>query len=299
VTQAKNLLLPIQIRAKSVLLRDLEELRAKRIALENPIPVVEEMEMKVENVVETDQPTTAENTLPSPQKTTKEEDTQPIDHGEPPSHESKLPIQDPPKDTTKIPEASTAQQGPSPPPSSNETASNTQLVGLGINTQGIATIPGPDTAELHDSAIDSLFEDNENNTGDSAMSFDQIDFSMPEPNANTQTQDLSQGQHADFDLSTFQTTSQDFNMPDLHTSNDANNNTNNNGNKQRDDRFEIGHATGGDDPMDLDPNDFGMARGEESTFEDLFFGSDDVDGLSGGAQMEHGEFDNAFFGLDN
>jgi hypothetical protein len=286
---------PIQIRAKSVLLRDLEELRAKRIALENPVPVVEEIEMKVENVVETDQSATAENTQPSPQKTIKEEDTKPTENGEPTSNESIQSTQDPPKDTIKIPESSTTQPCPSPPPSANETGSNPQLIGLGINTQGIDTTPGPATAELQDSAIDSLFEDNEN-TGESGMNFDHTDFSMPESNTNTQTQDISQGQHADFDLSSFPATSQDFNMPDLHTSNDANSNTNNNGNKQGDDLVDMGNATGGDQ-MDLD-FDFGMAGGEENTFNDLFFGEGDDDVLSGGAEMQHGEFDNAFFGLD-
>jgi hypothetical protein len=121
---------------------------------------------------------------------------------------------------------------------------------------------------------------------------------MPESNTNTQTQDISQGQHADFDLSSFPTTSQDFNMPDLHTSNDANSNTNNNGNKQGDDLVDMGNATGGDDQMDVD-FDLGMVGGEENTFNDLFFGERDDDGLSGGAEMQHGEFDNAFFGLDD
>jgi hypothetical protein len=288
---------PIQIRAKSVLLRDLEELRAKRIALENPVPVVEEIESKVETVIEIDQSATAENTQPSPQKTIKEEDTKPIENGQPTSNESIQPTQDPPKDTIKIPESSTTKPGPSPPQSANETGSNPQLIGLGINTQGIDTTPGPATAELQDSAIDSLFEDNEN-TGESGMNFDHMDFSMPESNTNTQTQDISQGQHADFDLSTFPTTSQDFNMPDLHTSNDANNNANNNGNKQGDDLVDMGNATDGDDRMDLD-FDLGMAEGEENTFNDLFFGEVDDDGLSGGAEMQHGEFDNAFFGLDD
>jgi hypothetical protein len=87
-------------------------------------------------------------------------------------------------------------------------------------------------------------------------------------------------------------------MPDLHTSNDANNNANNNGNKQGDDLVDMGNATGGDDRMDLD-FDLGMAEGEENTFNDLFFGDVDDDGLSGGAEMQHGKFDNAFFGLDD
>jgi hypothetical protein len=251
----------------------------------------------VETVVEMDQSATAENTQPSPQKTIKEEDTKPIENGLPTSNESIQPTQDPPKDTIKIPESSTTQPGPSPPSSANGTGSHPQLIGLGINTQGIDTTPGPATAELQDSAIDSLFEDNEN-TGESGMSFDHMDFSMPESNTQTQTQDISQGQHADFDLSSFPTTSQDFNMPDLHNSNDANSNTNNNGNKQGDDLFDMGNATGGDDQMDLDL-DIGMAGGEESTFDDLFFGGGDDDGLSGGAEMQHGEFDNAFFGLDD
>jgi hypothetical protein len=288
---------PIQVRAKSVLLRDLEELRAKRIALENPVPAVEEIETEVETVVETDQSATAENTQPSPQKTIKEEDSKPIESRQPTSNELIQPTQDPPKDTIKIPESSTTQPGPSPPPSANETGSKPQLIGLGINTQGIDTTPGPATAELQDSAIDSLFEDNEN-TGESSMNFDHMDFSMPESNTNTQTQDISQGQHADFDLSSFPTTSQDFNMPDLHTLNDANSNTNNNGNKQGDDLVDMGNATGGDDQMDLD-FDLEMVGGEENTFNDLFFDEGDDDGLSGGAEMQHGAFDNEFFGLDD
>ena len=289
--------MPIQIRAKSVLLRDLEELRAKRIALENPIPVVEEIETTVEPVVETNQSATAENTQPSPQKTIKEEDTKPTENGHPASNESMQSTQDPPKDTIKGLDSSTTQPDLSTPPSASETGSKSQLIGLGINTQGIDTTPGPATAELQDSAIDSLFEDNEN-TGESDMKFDHMDFSMLESNSNTQTQDISQGHHADFDLSSFPTTSQDFDMPDLQTSNDANSNTNKNGNKQGDDLVDLGNATGGDDHMDLD-FDLEMAGGEENTFNDLFFGEGDDDGLSGGAEMQHGEFDNKFFGLDD
>jgi hypothetical protein len=104
----------------------------------------------------------------------------------------------------------------------------------------------------------------------------------------------SQGQN-DFDLSTFGN-SQDFNMPDLHTSNDGGNTNSNSANKQ-DDIFDLGNTSGGGDLMDLDL-DLGTVGGDDSALDDMFFGIGDDGNTGSGGEMQHGEFDNAFFGLE-
>jgi hypothetical protein len=84
-------------------------------------------------------------------------------------------------------------------------------------------------------------------------------------------------------------------MNTLQTDSNPTNNTNN-ANKEGDDMFGI--DTAGDN-MDLDLDlDFGTAGAEESLFDNMFVGGDDG-GFGGGGEMEHGDFDNAFFSLDN
>lgn len=82
-------------------------------------------------------------------------------------------------------------------------------------------------------------------------------------------------------------------MPPGTNENVTGGNTNAVQNKPVEDLFgEIGNAGTGD-AMDLDL-DFGTLGAEESVFDDMLFGDEG----SGGANMEHGEYDNAFFGLD-
>ena len=177
----------------------------------------------------------------------------------------------------KVSDSSKGLQGHSPP-SSNDNKPNP--VGLGIDTTAATEDPAPATAGLPESSIDSLFD----NDG-SDMIFDGIDFM---DSSNTQGQN-------DFDLSTFGN-SQDFNMPDLHTANDGANTDNNSGNKQ-DDIFDLGNTSGGGDIMDLDI-DPDTAGGVESIFADMYFVTGDDGNVGDGGVMEHGEYDNAFFGLD-
>jgi hypothetical protein len=268
-------------------LRDLEGLRAKRLALENPVPIVEEVELIPEPELNGES-TTADTTE---QSTIKEEDTHSKSPENQASAETDQPssIQDLAKeDIPKIAEDSKEQQGPTPPPS-NDTAS--QPIGLGINTEGATHSPAPDTAEPQNSAIDYLFDipDNEN-TGDSGLNFDHMDFSLPDSN-----QDPSQTQAHEFDLSTFGTATQNFNMNAMQTDSNTANNTNN-ANKEVDDLLDM-DTTGDNIDLDLDNIDFGTAGAEDSLFESMFVGGDDG-GFSGGGEMEH-DFDNAFFGLDN
>lgn len=270
------------------MLRDLEALRAKRLALENPVPIVEE----VETIPEPDlngEPTTEDITQ---QSTIKDEDTQPMSPEKQPSNG----IVDPSstedlakEDTAKIAEDVKEKQGPTPPPSNNTVS---KPIGLGIITEGAANEPAPGTAEPENSAVDSLFDIPENeNAGDTEMNFEDMDFSLQDSN-----QDPSQTQPLDFDLSTFGANTQDFNMTsmqtDASTANDANNPT-----KGVDDL--LGTANAGDTmDLDIDNMDFGTAGAEDSLFNDMFIAVDD--GVFGnGEEMQHGDFDNEFFGIDN
>jgi hypothetical protein len=275
------------LRAKSVLLRDLEALRAKRIALENPVPIFEEVEPVPEPEVNGE--FTMEVNTPEP--TIKEENTESrspenhatIEMGQPSS------MQDPTKeDIIKNQEDSKEKQASTPPPSNDTTS---KPIGLGINTEGAGDSPAPGTSEQQNSAVDSLFDipDNEN-AGGSDINFDNMDFSLQDSN-----QDPSQTQSHDFDLLNFESNTQDFSMSTLQTSSTSANNANST-NKEGDDTFGMGNAG---DNMDLDIDmDFGTAGAENSLFDDMFDAGDDG-GFGGGGEMEHGEFDNAYFGLDN
>ena len=212
-------------------------------------------------------------------------------------------IEDPTKEATaKILEDTKAQQGPSPPSSANEVKTTSNPIGLGIDTSGVTNDPGPTTAEIQNASIDSLFEmpDGDDNDGGSALNFETMDFSFQDSSGNTQNQEQSQTQNNDLDMSSFANTS-DFNMPDLQATNDANsgNNADNNaGNNPADSLFGAGDNNGTGDIMDLDI-DLNMAGGDDSLFEDMFFGSGDNDNMGGGDQMKPGEFDDAFFGLND
>lgn len=275
-----------KVRAKAVLLRDLGELRSKRLALENPPPPIEEPveeppilepDLSLENgMVDDNQPT--------PQLDIKDE-KQSLD-----TPEAKATPQDPSKETIpKIPDPSTGIQGPTPP-SSEETKPN--AANLGINTSIAAAngTPPPGTAGGEESAVDSLFGNldsaNDNSGGD--LNFDGMEF------LNDTSAHDSQAQNNDFDLDAFGNNAGDFNMTDLHGTNDAGNtNVGDVGTGAQDDLFGTGNNDAAD-MMDLDLNSLRPA--EESLFEDMYFMGDDG-GIGGGADMEPREFDDAFFGL--
>lgn len=183
------------------------------------------------------------------------------------------------EDILKVAEDSKDQQGLTPPPSSEI---DSKPIGLGINTDGIANSPAPGTAEPQNSSVDSLFDIPDNENGDSELNFESMDFSLHDSN-----QDPSQIQADSFDLSTFGTNTQDFNMNEMQTDSHAINNTNDT-NKEVDDIFDMGNT----DSMDMDL-DLGMADAEGSIFESMFLGDDA--GMSGGGDMEHGDFEDDFF----
>ncbi len=269
------------------MLRDLEALRAKRLALENPVPIFEE----VEPIPEPDMngEFTTEATTPEP--TIKEENTQSrspeqnatIEMGQPSSK------QDPTKeDIVKNQDDSKEKQATTAPPSNDTTS---KPIGLGINTEDAEESPAPGTSEPQNSAVDSLFDtpDNEN-AGGSDINFDSMDFSVQDSN-----QDPSQAQGHDFDLLTFESNTQDFNISTLQTNSNSANNTNIT-NKDGEATFGMDNAG---DSMELDIDmDFGTAGAENSLFDDMFDAGDDG-GFGGGGEMEHGDFENAYLNLDN
>jgi len=191
--------------------------------------------------------------------------------------------------TIESSEAPKEKQVPTPP-SSHEPASKS--IGLGINTEGTSAESEPATAEQQNSSADSLFDISDNDNADgSDLIFDSMDFPMHDSATNTEGHDHSQAQNNEFDLATFGSTSQDFNMADLHTSTQTASMGIADSNTQTNDPF----ATTDNAGLDLDP-DTEMAGAEESVFDDMFFGGGDDD-LGGGREMEHGDFDNRYFGI--
>jgi hypothetical protein len=255
--------------------------------LENPVPIVEEIEPISE--LKLDLNGEATTTDAGEESTIKEEAQQPESPEKQISDETGFPssTQDPAKeDIVKIAEDSKDQQALTPPSSSDKTS---QPIGLGINTEAVANSPGPGTAEPQDS-IDLLFDIPDNEiTGDSELNFEDMDYSFPDSN-----QDPSQTQAHAFDLSTFGTASQDFNMNTMQTDSNTANNTNS---SNKEGEALLGMGNDGDNmDLDLDNMGFGTAGGEDSLFDEMFV----VDGgFSGGGEMEHGDFDEAFFRLDN
>ncbi|KAL2075529.1 hypothetical protein VTL71DRAFT_472 [Oculimacula yallundae] len=276
------------IRAKSVLLRDLDELRARRIALENPVPILEEPveERVVETNTSTDNTVLGHELYTSPQATIKEErrtrspEKQMQNDPEPAKPEIVEEIKSQPTEEVKPP-----LQDLTPPASANDASLESKPIGLGINTEGT---PAADGGDAQNSAVDSLFDMVENETGDSALNFDDMDFSL---DASTQLNDPSQSQSNDFDLSNFGNINANSSTTNINTSANAANQ-----NKLVDDLFNMPQDLGAVDGMDLDL-DMGMAGAEDSVFDDMFFGGGDDENGSGGGEIQHGEFDNAFFGI--
>jgi len=266
------------VQAKAVMHRDLEELRAKRLAAENPptpeiipTPVEEELpEVKEEAVV-----------TPEVHHTTfKQEKVAP---------EAPMIVQDIPKDAILNGPATKGPQGPSPP-SSNDVKQEPNSLGLVTGTTASNDMSPTATSGLPGSAIDSLFGTTESldNAADADLNFDTMDFID-----NSNTHDNSQTQNTEFDLSTFGNNPSEFNMTEIQGSNEPES-TNNNATTIQDDLFGMTTA-GGNDLMDLDAT---MRPVEESSFDDLFFMGDDS-GIGGGGsnEMEHGPFDDEFFNL--
>jgi len=282
-----------QIRAKAVLGRDLEELQAKQFALENPPKPEEEITDLDPSPV-----------LDAPPPILLEEESQPIKQEKDDIqaievvsiverlNQSKAP----PNETQEA-----TEEASNIPPNANER--NDKPVGLGINTTMASTseVVAPNTAEIQSASasIDALFDGNDNS--DSNLNFDTIDFSMHDSANNTQTQDQSQTQNTEFDLSTFGNNSQDLTMSDMQQSNDTNTTQNTTTNKQTDlteDLFNMGsNNASGEDNMDMNNINLGIEGAEDnSVFNDIYFGEDD-ESMGGGnmGDLEHGEFDNAFF----
>ncbi|KAM0158299.1 hypothetical protein ACHAPG_004182 [Botrytis cinerea] len=299
------------IRAKSVLGRDLEELRSKRIAAENP-PA-----QNVENPIPhepTPPPHIPYEDVPSAIKQEMIQDNNPTPAI---AKEEETPIKSEMTKETRD-EEETKEPLILSPPSTNDNKS--QPIGLGINTTLPASTdaPEPVTGGGQDSSIDSLFDnpDSAVNVDSAALNFDNMDFSMLDAATNTQSQDNNHTQNTDFDLSTFGSNPQDFNMNDLQPSNEASSNSNNNNSAnitttatKGDMMDDILNMTAGSDTndnnnnnnnnMDMDSNLDNMVGADESVFDSLFFGNDDDANVGGEiGEMEHGQFDNAFFGID-
>jgi len=184
-----------------------------------------------------------------------------------------------------------SQQTPIP---GSATQPTSEPIGLGISTdvnaaQSQSQDPLTATAEGATSAIDSLFDLPDTANGDDTFNFDDMDFSVDATN----NQDPSQVQTAEFDLSTFGNDTQDFAMLDIPVANSTNQ-TNIPTSKEDDIFADLGAVADGD--MDLDLGNMDM--GEGNSFDDLFLAGDGDDLNTGTGEMEHGDFDREFFGLE-
>ncbi|RDL39446.1 uncharacterized protein BP5553_03786 [Venustampulla echinocandica] len=291
------------LRAKSVLSRDLEEARLKRIALETPANIPEEAPQNNGIATESTEPETQPVEVNDSLQATEPEPSPIKEERQPRSPEKQQlpditqePMPDEPKDAPAI--ASGTPKGlqiPSPPASYNEANTTTNPIGLGINTEAKPDDSDPTTNGPQDPSIDSLFDIPDNDDTNIDLNFDSMDFSF-NTNTNTQTQDQPQTQNDDFDLSAFGNTSPDFNLPSLNPPKDANSENIEKAaeNKPVEDLLNLGANVGGGDSMDLDLN-LDMVGAEDSAFDDMFF--DNEGGMSAGGEMEHDTYDSAFFGL--
>jgi hypothetical protein len=255
-----------------VFLRDLDELRSERLAAENP-PVEVLEEVKEEQIMD------IEETHDLPQEYMAENNQSPLKL-EPEAEASRLEVptvEEPSTEAVKTaPDSSTLLS----PPSSNDTKP------IGSIDTAPNDAPTTEAPLLPDSSTDNLFDMTDSNDMPDTNDMSDLDFAVDFLN-DTNTNDNSQTQNTEFDLSTFGNT-QEFNMPDLQASagtNTANNATDN----STDDLFGVGNTSGGDDLMDLDTS---MLPAEENTFDDLFFTGDDGD------NMDDGTFDDAYFNLN-
>lgn len=260
------------------MLRDLEEARAKRIALENPPPpqVVEEpvKNEPTADVVFPHEDIMAEGDLLVPPP--KLEDSTNLVQWE------ELASLDAPKDIdSKEPSIQKKTEDISIP-SSNDANTKPGAVDLNKNVPSAA-----DDLLTSNDALDSLLDisaDN-NNNDDLNLNFDDMDFSQFATN-----EESSQTQQNDDFLSTFGNDVPDFSLPDLHTTSNTQNLNSNTENK-KDDLFELANTTAGDDFMDID-----FLPPEESSFDDLFAHAGEDNGSTSG-NMGHTTLDADFFNM--
>ncbi|RFU24334.1 hypothetical protein B7463_g12004, partial [Scytalidium lignicola] len=295
------------VRAKAVLTRDLEELRAKRLAADNLVTQPPEDTATTENAKAVEEPTTTEvvvnDTLSIQQPLIEENNIS----GKPQEAEPSMKdIGHEGEGNLEVAATSGAEntQPVQPAPS--------DAVGLGIDTgEEKHDDVGQQTDEQHD-ILNELFDmDGNNHAGDSSLSYDGMDFSLQSTDTanNDQTQDQSQLQNHSFDLSTFGDASQGNNIAMESTHNHDALNLNDapvlqdtaSGDRgetaDKQNLFGLGENTNGTDAMNID-FDTNMVGGDDSMFDDLFFNTEDNNNLSGGGG-NGGEFDDAFFGLDN
>lgn len=259
-----------QVRAKAVLLRDLEEARAKRIALENPPPEVVEGPIKLEP--QADLSFTQENTMAA---------------------DDQHPLQPKLEDTTATMPVAVESQGlvgdaaakagrgpPAPSPSDVNTK---------VDVADADKVPGTNaelskTDQTVEPSVDSLLVITaDSNNDDLNLTFDDMDFSQFTSNM----EDNSQSQTNEDFLSTFG--NEHFTMPGLQDTSAAGNSTNNAEDK-KEDLLEMAANSGGHDMMDLDY----FKPADESSFEELFTGGDEVNVTDGG-NTENDNYDSAFY----
>ncbi len=320
-----------KVRAKAVLGRDLRELQARRNQLENPATqqvemsdsladgtepqdsrsphaigvAIRETSVEPREVIKMENPTTENPDVMNISSPKAELRTTPISpsqnltaHAEVESQES---IQ-------KSPNAQAGEVQVGNDEMNNSRGLNPDTNhGLGISVSDAApsaASEAPVTGGLQSETFDELFD---GNNGESHLNFD--DFNFSGEGSGNQNDEFS-GNGGEFDLSSFGN----------HTNNDSGD-----PNSILPGLESFGNGSGGDfNMLDVSNNatdhqgagdnagdDFGMSGGDldtalgiganESTFDDLLEGIDfgDADDGTGDSMMQHGEFDDDFFGISS
>lgn len=321
-----------KVRAKAVLGRDLRELQSKRNQLENPtIQQAETADPLNDGEEQGNAPspraigfTIPETSFEAQEAIKKEEsameDPDTMDFGSP-KDELKVPSGMPSQNATahiEVESQESIQKSVSTQAGDIQTGNNEsndargaanpdKNHGLGIimaDAAPSAASEAPVTGGLQGATFDELFD---GNNGESDLNFD--DFNFSGDGSGNQTGDFG-GNGGEFDLSSFGNQANDdnddpnsliqglesfgdesgvdFNLLDMsHNSTDDHGATSNVG-----------------DDFGMSGGEFDMALGtgaNESTFDDLLEGMDfnDGDDATGGDMIEHGDFDDEFFGLNN
>jgi len=176
--------------------------------------------------------------------------------------------------------------------------------GLGIiisDAAPSAASEAPVTGGLQSATFDELFDVS---NGESDLNFD--DFNFSGDGSGNQNNDFG-GNGGGFDLSSFgNQTNNDSGDPNsilqgLENFNDRNGGDFNLLDMSNNATDNQGAGDNAGDDFGMSGGDLDMALGMESTFDDLLEGMDfgDGDDGTGGDMMEHGDFDDSFFGLNS
>jgi hypothetical protein len=301
----RSLLTLAKTRAKAVLSRDLEKLKAKRMPVGDPSndPMVIDLDSPLEEA--------------TPVK--------PVVAYKPSQRMTNIPVAPFPDMGMPMSVSVASSQGKNTEQPAPQKAPAAPMPATSINTaikleSNPTTIPHPAVLGSVEGSMSDLFTLSEAGNGASSatnpeLNFTDMEFSLA-PSGN-EAQSHEQTQQTDFDLAGFTSSevgdgmlSLDSLLPSARDGQQAKHGppqaTDEAAGKPEDSKQEKQESSNEDDifalnagtsadSMDLDL-DLGTGDGDASNFDDLFFDTGDTQ-LGGLTEMEHGQFDDAYFGL--